>query len=321
MMREKWFEIPGEIEKALKDNKPVVALESTLIAQGLPYPKNIEVALAMEEKVREAGAIPATIGVINGVLKVGLTRDDVEYLGNGKNEVIKVGEGELPFAIGSGKNASTTVSGTAWVADKFNIKVFATGGTGGVHKGVSETFDISQDLFTMSKTPIVIVSSGAKSILDLHKTAEQLESYGIMVLGYGTDTFPAFYSRNSDIKLNYRVDSAQEVAKVYDAKMTMKSNQTILVANPVPADEELPASEIDAIIEASTNEAAERGIGGKELTPFLLANIAERSEGRSMKANIALLLNNARTAGDIAVEIATEINSNCKGCIGFHEKG
>jgi pseudouridine-5'-phosphate glycosidase len=316
-MKEKWYKISDEVEKAIKNQQPVVALESTLIAQGLPYPKNIEVALAMEEEVRKAGAIPATIGIIEGVCKIGLSKDEVEFLGNGQAKVLKVGEGEIPYVIGTDKNASTTVSGTAWLAERFNIKVFATGGTGGVHKGVTETYDVSQDLFTMSHTPIIIVSSGAKSILDIEKTCEVMESYGILVLGLQTDYFPAFYSRESSIPLNYRVEDAKEVARVYQAKLTLKGKQALLVANPVPQEEEIPDEQISTIILEATQEAVKKGIKGKAITPFLLANIAERSGGTSMKANIALLLNNAKTAGEIAVAVAECIGQTCKKQIGF----
>jgi len=318
-MKEKWYKISDEVEKAIENQKPVVALESTLIAQGLPYPKNIEVALAMEEEVRKAGAIPATIGIIDGVCKIGLSKDEVEFLGNGKSTVFKVGEGEIPYVIGTGKNASTTVSGTAWLAERFNIKVFATGGTGGVHKNVSESYDVSQDLFTMSHTPIIIVSSGAKSILDIEKTCEVMESYGILVLGLKTDYFPAFYTRESSIPLNYRVESAKEVASIYDAKLTTKGKQTLLVANPVPLEDEIPEGQISTIIKEATEEAMKKGIKGKEITPFLLANIAKRSDGISMKTNIVLLLNNAKTAGEIAVEVADVLGNTCKKKIGFNK--
>jgi pseudouridine-5'-phosphate glycosidase len=241
----------------------------------------------------------------------------VEFLGNGQAKVLKVGEGEIPYVIGTDKNASTTVSGTAWLAERFNIKVFATGGTGGVHKGVTETYDVSQDLFTMSHTPIIIVSSGAKSILDIEKTCEVMESYGILVLGLQTDSFPAFYSRESSIPLNYRVEDTKEVARVYQAKLTLKGKQALLVANPVPQEEEIPDEQISTIILEATQEAVKKGIKGKAITPFLLANIAERSGGTSMKANIALLLNNAKTAGEIAVAVAECIGQTCKKQIGF----
>ncbi|HPF16775.1 MAG TPA: pseudouridine-5'-phosphate glycosidase [Thermotogota bacterium] len=319
-MKEKWYEIADEVEKALENQQPVVALESTLIAQGLPYPKNIEVALAMEGAVRQSGAVPATIGIINGICKIGLSRQEVEFLGDGKSKVFKVGEGELPFVIGTQKNASTTVSGTAWLADRFNIKVFATGGTGGVHRNVTESYDVSQDLFTMSHTPIVIVSSGAKSILDIQKTNEVMESYGILIVGYRTDYFPAFYSRKSSIGLNYRVDEAVQVAKVYRAKSMMKSKQALLVANPVPEADEIDEKQINKIIQEATEEASRKGIKGKEITPFLLANIAERSGGTSMKANIALLINNAKTAGEIAVEVSKVLNNGNKKQIGFSQE-
>jgi len=319
-MKEKWYEIAEEVERALENQRPVVALESTLIAQGLPYPKNIEVALAMEDAVRQSGAVPATIGIINGICKIGLSKQEVEFLGDGKSKVFKVGEGEIPYVIGTQKNASTTVSGTAWLADRFNIKVFATGGTGGVHRNVTQTYDISQDLFTMSHTPIIIVSSGAKSILDIQKTNEVMESYGILILGYQTDYFPAFYTRKSSILLNYRVEEAVEVAMIYQAKSVMKGKQALLVANPVPPSDEIDEHNINGIIQEATEEAVKKGIKGKEITPFLLANIAERSGGTSMKANIALLVNNAKTAGEIAVEVSKVLNNGNKKQIGFSQE-
>lgn len=318
-MTKKWFECSKQVDRAIKDLKPVVALESTLIAQGLPYPKNIEIALAMEEEVKKAGAVPATIGIIKGICKIGLSEEDIEYLGNGKQEVIKVGEGEIPYAVGTQKNASTTVSGTAWIAERFNIRVFATGGTGGVHKDANKSWDVSQDIMTMDHTPIIIVSSGAKSILDLEKTCEMMESHGILVLGYNTDTFPAFYSAQSNIKLPYRVSNAKDVAAVYNARTLMKGKNTILVANPVPQNEQIPSKDIDDIIMQASEEASLKGIKGKELTPFLLANIAQRSEGKSMKANIALLLNNARVAGEIACEVSDILRRHHETQIGFHQ--
>ncbi len=318
-MNKKWFECSKHVDKAIKDLKPVVALESTLIAQGLPYPKNIEVALAMEEEVKKSGAVPATIGIIKGVCKIGLCKDDIEYLGNGKQEVIKVGEGEIAYAIGTQKNAATTVSGTAWIAERFNIRVFATGGTGGVHKDANVSWDVSQDIRTMSHTPIIIVSSGAKSILDLEKTCEMMESHGILVLGYNTDSFPAFYSSQSDIKLSFRVNNANEVAAIYNARTLMKGKNTILVANPVPESEQIPSEEIDNIINQASQEAASKGIKGKALTPFLLANIAKRSEGKSMKTNIALLLNNAKLAGEIACEVSDILKRHHETQIGFQQ--
>jgi len=319
-MKEKWFELPIATEKAIKDQKPVVALESTLIAQGLPFPKNVEVAMQMEEKVRESGAIPATIGFLDGICKIGMSREEIERLGNGKEEVIKVGEGEIPYAVGMGLNASTTVSGTAWIADKFDIKVFATGGIGGVHRGVNDTYDVSQDLNTMTKTQIIIVSSGAKSILDIPKTLERLETNSILIMGYQTNDFPAFYSRMSGNRLNYRAENPQDVAMAYKAKTLLKSRQAILVANPVPGKDEIPNEEIDTIISDALEEALKKGITGKEMTPFLLENIAKRSNNKSMATNISLLLNNAKTAGEIAVSVSGVLNKSINHRIGFQEE-
>ncbi len=312
------IKIAQEVENAIRYGKPVVALESTLIAQGLPYPKNVEVALEMEDAVRKSGAVPATIAILDGRIIVGLNKEEIEKLGNGSLKVLKVGESEIPFAMGLGLNASTTVSGTAYIASMCKIKVFATGGIGGVHRGVNETFDISQDIHTMSQCPIAIVSSGAKSILDIPKTLERLESSGVLTVGYKTGEFPAFYSYKSGLKLNFSVDSPEEIAKIMKAKIEMGFNSAVLVGNPVPKDMEIPADEINPVIELAVEKAKEEGIDGKQLTPYLLAKIAEVSKGRSMKANIALLVNNALVAGEIAVALSNALKNGENKKIGFN---
>jgi len=313
----KRIKISSEVEKAIRYGKPVVALESTLIAQGLPYPKNVEVALKMEEAVRNNGAVPATIAIIDGQIIVGLNKEEIEKLGNGSTEVLKVGESEIPYAIGLKKNASTTVSGTAAIAAMCKIRVFATGGIGGVHRGVNVTFDISQDIHTMSKCPIVIVSSGAKSILDLPKTMERLETSGVLTVGYKTDEFPAFYSYKSGLKLNFKAETPEDIAKVMREKIEMGFTSTLLVGNPVPEKMQIPAEEINPVIELAVENAVKDGVDGKQLTPYLLAKIAEVSKGKSMEANIALLINNAAVAGEIAVAFSEEMKKEDDNKIGF----
>lgn len=313
----KFLKISYEVERALRYSKPVVALESTLIAQGLPYPLNVETAMKMEEAVKESGAIPATIAVIDGECIVGLTKEQVEEIGNGSRKVLKVGAGELPYALGKGLCAATTVSATAWIASLCKIRVFATGGIGGVHRGAENTFDISQDIKTMSQIPVIIVCAGAKSILDLPKTVEMLESSGVLCVGFQTDEFPAFYSRKSGITLNFRVDSPEETAKIFKAKLEIGTLSSILIGNPVPEEDEIPVKDIEKIIESAISDSKEEKVSGKELTPYLLNAISKKSEGKSLKTNISLLINNARLAGKIANAVSVEMKDFENGKIGF----
>lgn len=275
----------------------IVALESTVIAQGLPWPHNFDTAMAMEQEVRKNGGIPKTIGIISGEIKIGLTKEEVELMAKSK-DVIKAGTAEIAVAVALGKHAATTVSGTMALASKNEIDVFATGGLGGVHRDIP--WDVSQDILELSKTNMIVVSSGVKSILDVEKTLEFLETFQITVLGYKTDYFPLFHTRTSQYKVNMRVDSPEEIVDIYRAKKRLGIPGAVLVANPVPEADEIPLKELEKYIDVAVEEANEKGIKGKALTPFLLGRLGELSDGKTMETNIALLKNNAALAGKIA---------------------
>ncbi len=296
------MKVREDVLKALEENKPVVALESTIIAHGMPYPKNVEIALSVEEEVRKEGAIPATIGVIGGEIVIGLDKDEIEYIGKAKG-VMKLSTREIPYCVAMKKDGATTVSATSYLAELAGISVFATGGIGGVHRGASETFDISRDLDELSQTDVIVVSAGAKSILDLPKTLEYLETKGVLVVGFGTNEFPAFYTRKSGLEI-LKANSAKEIAKIYKTKNSLGIESAILVANPIPEEYEIPKDIVDKWIDKAIFEANEKGIKGKALTPFLLARIVEISEGKALDANIELVKNNARVAAKIAKELA-----------------
>lgn len=293
-----------EVRRALAARRPVVALESTIIAHGMPYPQNVETARQVEEIVREAGAVPATIAIIGGALKVGLSGGELDRFGREGRSIAKVSVRDLPFVVARGLDGATTVASTMRIAAMAGIRVFATGGIGGVHRGAEVTFDISADMTEFAESSVAVVTAGAKAILDLGLTLETLETLGVPVIGLGTDEFPAFYSRRSGHGLPMRCDSAGEIAGVMRAKWEMGLKGGIVVANPIPADAEIPAAEIAPVIEAALRKAAAKGIRGKETTPFLLAEIAGVTEGRSLAANIALVRNNARVAAAIAVAFA-----------------
>ncbi len=290
--------IRKDVLDAIKNNAPIVALESTIIAHGMPYPKNVEIALEVEEEVRKEGAVPATIAVIKGEIIVGLTREEIEYIGKTKG-VMKLSTREISYCVAMKKDGATTVSATSYLAKLSGISVFATGGIGGVHRGASETFDISRDLDELSQTNIVVVSAGAKSILDLPKTLEYLETKGVLVIGFGTDEFPAFYTRKSGLTVP-KVQSETDVARIYAEKDRIGVKSAILVANPIPQEYEIEKSIVDKWIDQAVKEASEQGIKGKALTPFLLSRIVEISGGRALSANIELVKNNARVAARIA---------------------
>ncbi|MCD6426919.1 MAG: pseudouridine-5'-phosphate glycosidase [Caldisericaceae bacterium] len=292
------MKVREDILEALKNGEPIVALESTIIAHGMPYPKNVEIAINVEEEVRKEGAIPATIGVINGEIIIGLNRDEIEYIGKAKG-VLKLSTREIPFCVAMKKDGATTVSATSYLAELAGISVFATGGIGGVHRGASDTFDISRDLDELSQTDVIVVSAGAKSILDLPKTLEYLETKGVLVVGFGTNEFPAFYTRKSGLEI-LKADSEREIAKIYKTKNSLGIESAILVANPIPKEYEIEKEVVDKWIDRAVNEANEKGIKGKALTPFLLARIVEISEGKALDANIELVKNNARVAAKIA---------------------
>ena len=287
----------SEVQIALTQGKPIVALESTVISHGLPYPANRETALAMEAVVRDGGAVPATIAVLQGKITVGLSPEQIEYLAKAEN-VRKCSRRDLPIAIGLGEDATTTVAGTMIVAHMADIRVFATGGIGGVHRG--HPFDVSADLLELGRTPVAVVCAGAKSILDLPLTLEVLETQGVPILGYQTDCLPLFFSRESDLPVDVRVENPQQVASIIKATKELEAKHGILIAVPVPEDKALPGEFAEKAIEQATEEAEAQGIQGKEITPFVLARVVELTEGKSMVANRALLENNAWIATQIA---------------------
>ncbi len=285
------------VRAALNTGQPVVALESTVITHGLPYPQNVETALAMEDAVREAGATPVTIAVLKGEITAGITPDDIERLGKAKG-VRKCSRRDLPIAVGLKEDAATTVAGTMIVAHMAGIRVFATGGIGGVHRG--HPFDVSADLIELGRTPVVVVCSGAKSILDLPLTLEVLETQGVPILGYGTDTLPAFYSRSSGLPVDACVESPEQVAAVALAAAAINTQHGILVTVPVPAEYELEARIAEDAIQQAVQETDAQAVSGKYITPFILARVAELTGNESKRANTALLVNNGRVAAQIA---------------------
>ena len=285
--------------------RPIVALESTLVAHGLPWPQNLEVARALEDAVRDEGATPATIAVLDGVPRVGLSADELERLAREGASIAKAGAADLPVAIARGASAATTVSATCAIAAAAGIRVFATGGIGGVHRG--DALDVSSDLTTLARTPIAVVSAGAKAILDLPRTLETLETLGVLVLGFGCDEFPAFYTRSSGLRLEHRVDAPGDAARILAARGKLGQGG-VLIANPIPEADALDRAEIDAAIESALALAGERGVHGKPLTPFLLAELARATAGRSIAANRALALNNARVAARIAIALSSELH-------------
>lgn len=290
-----------EVSSALAARKPVVALESTIIAHGMAYPANVETALAVEQVVRDHGAVPSTIAVIGGKLKAGLSREEIERFGQQGPGIMKVSVRDLPFVAGRGLDGATTVAATMRIAAMAGIPVFATGGMGGVHRGAGENFDISADLTEMTQSNVALVTAGAKAILDLPLTLERLETDGVPVVGYRTGEFPAFYSRSSGLKVPMRADSPEEVAAIMCAKWDLGLRGAVVVANPIPEGDEIPASEIQPVINAALAAADRLGIRGKDTTPFLLAEIVKATEGRSLQANIALVKNNAAVASEIAM--------------------
>ncbi len=301
-MLERYLDIQPEVAEALAQNKPVVALESTIISHGMPYPRNVETALLVEDTIRAEGAIPATIAIIEGRLKVGLSKDEIEYLGKAGTAVTKVSRRDIPFMVAGKKDGATTVAATMILAAMAGIRVFATGGIGGVHRGAQETFDISADLQELASTDVAVICAGAKSILDLSLTREYLETQGVPVIGYQTDSLPAFYTRESEHGIDYRLDSAQEIALALRAKWEMALRGGVVVANPIPTEFAMPVETINGAIEQALKEADEQGIAGKESTPFLLARVCELTGGNSLDSNIQLVLNNARLGANIAKE-------------------
>ena len=298
----KYLDISPEVQQALAEGKPVVALESTIISHGMPYPKNVETALLVEKTIRDNGAVPATIAIIGGRLKAGLSKDEIEYLGKAGTKVAKASRRDIAALVARKADGATTVTTTMMIAHMAGISIFATGGIGGVHRGAEVTMDISADLEELGNTPVMVVCAGAKSILDLGLTLEYLETKGVPVIGYGTDELPAFYTRHSGFGVDYRADSPEELAAMFKAQRGLGLKGGMLVTNPIPEEYSMDKAVIDAAIDQAIKEAAENGIKGKETTPFLLAKVVELTGGDSLDSNIALVLNNARLAAKTAAE-------------------
>lgn len=296
--------VSPEVAAALGKSAPVVALESTVITHGMPYPQNLETARELEGIVRGRGALPATIAVIDGALRVGLDDDGLEQLAQTGFAAAKASRRDLAYLMVAGKTAGTTVAATMQIAALAGIRVFATGGIGGAHRGSEETFDISADLTELAATPVTVVCAGAKSILDLPKTLEILETSGVPVLGFRTDAFPAFFARDSGLPVDHRVESAEEIAEIMRVHARLGNRGGILVANPIPEDDALDGAEIGKRIDAAIADAAAKGVSRKDLTPFLLKRLFELTGGRSLAANIALIRNNAALGADIASALA-----------------
>ncbi|MBR1550949.1 MAG: pseudouridine-5'-phosphate glycosidase [Muribaculaceae bacterium] len=300
-----YLSISPQVQQALQQGQPVVALESTIISHGMPYPQNVQTAMRVEQTIRDNGAVPATIAIIGGRLKAGCTPDEIEYLGRQGQAVTKASRRDLPVLVARGLDGATTVTTTMIIAAMAGIKVFATGGIGGVHRGAETTMDISADLEELAQTPVMVICAGAKSILDLGLTLEYLETKGVPVIGYGTDELPAFYTRTSGHKVDYRIDTPEDLAQAFVAKMAMGLKGGMLVTNPIPEQYSMPHEVIDKAIDQAIAEAMEQGVKGKQTTPFLLARVKELTGGDSLDANIQLVLNNARLAALTARAIAT----------------
>jgi len=302
-MLNKYLNVREDVLAAIEKGEAVVALESTIISHGMPYPQNVETALQCEKFISERGAIPATIGIIKGRLIVGLTEEEIEYMGK-EEGIVKVSRRDLPFIVARGGDGATTVAATMIIAALAGIKVFATGGIGGVHRNAQETFDISADLQELANTNVAVVCAGAKSILDIALTLEYLETYGVPVVGYQTEEFPAFYTRKSGHAVDYKVESAEELAQAIKAKWDLNLNGGIVVANPIPEADELDSELITQAIDDAVREAEAQGIQGKESTPFLLAKVKDITAGESLTANIELVYNNSRVAAELAVALS-----------------
>lgn len=295
----KYLQIAPEVADALQNGKPVVALESTIISHGMPYPKNVETAVAVESIIRQEGAVPATIAILGGKCRVGLPPEELEYFGKA-NDVWKVSLRDMPYVISKKRVGATTVAATMRIASLAGIKIFVTGGTGGVHRGAENNMDISADLTEMKDTSVAVISAGVKSILDIGLTLEYLETLGIPVITYGQDAFPSFYSRESGYRSPQRLDSAAEIAGLLKTKWALGLNGSVLIANPVPSEQEIPASRMEEHIQSALLAASEKKISGKDVTPFLLQYIASHTGGESLEANIALIKHNAKLGALIA---------------------
>lgn len=294
------LDLSAEVRQAFAENRPVVALESTIIAHGMPYPKNVETALRVEQTVRAAGAVPATCAITGGKLKAGLSAEEIDRLGKNGPAVPKASRRDLPYLVSQGLDGATTVASTMIIAHLAGIRVFATGGIGGVHRGAATTMDISADLQELARTPVAVVCAGAKSILDLGLTLEYLETHGVPVLGYQTGEFPAFYTRRSGFGVDYRVDTPERIAQLLKTQWELGLQSGAVIANPVPAEHQLDASIMEEAIANALADAERQGVKGKAITPFLLARIEQLTGGQSLAANIELVCNNARLAGEVA---------------------
>lgn len=299
MSQSLYLDISSEVQHALSNGIAVVALESTIISHGMPYPQNVVTAHQVEAQVRAHGAVPATIAIVNGRLKAGLSAADIEQLGVMGRDVIKVSRRDIPFVVAAGKTGATTVASTMIIAAMAGIKVFATGGIGGVHRNAQQTFDISADLLELAQTPVAVVCAGAKSILDLKLTLEYLETHGVPVIGYQTDSLPAFFTRDSEFSVDYRLDTAADIALALHTKWALGLEGGMVIANPIPEAYAMPKDAIAQAVETALNEADAQGIVGKESTPFLLARVCELTGGDSLASNIQLVLNNAALAAQM----------------------
>ena len=295
-----------EVQTALLENKGVVALESTIIAHGMPYPRNVETAFQVEQAIRQNGAVPATVGILNGKLVAGLSPDEIDRVGKEGRQMIKTSRRDIPYLVAQGKSGATTVASTMIIAHLAGIRIFATGGIGGVHRGGAATLDISADLQELAHTPVAVVSAGAKAILDLGLTLEYLETFGVPVIGYQTARFPAFYTPDSGYAVDYRLDTPEEIAALLRVKWELNLRGGVLIANPIPPEYQMDKLTIERAISKALNEAEEQGIRGKAITPFLLDRIEGITSGSSLDSNIALVLNNARLAAQIAMELVNK---------------
>ena len=298
-----YLDISQEVAEALAENKPVVALESTIISHGMPYPQNVETALKVEQVIRDNGAVPATIAIIGGKLKAGLTKAEIEHLGKTGSAVTKVSRRDLPIIVAKGMDGATTVATTMIIVSLAGIKVFATGGVGGVHRGAETTMDISADLEELAMTPVMVICAGAKSILDLGLTLEYLETKGVPVIGYGTDELPAFYTRKSGFGVDYQLNTPKELAEAFLVKQAVGLKGGMLVTNPIPEEYSMDSEVINKAIDEAIAESKRQGIHGKDTTPFLLAKVKEITGGDSLDSNIQLVFNNARLAAQTAAEL------------------
>ncbi|MDB4442968.1 MAG: pseudouridine-5'-phosphate glycosidase [Saprospiraceae bacterium] len=301
-----YLKISPEVSEALTHGKPIVALESTIIAHGMPYPKNVETALTVENIVRKNGATPATIAIIDGKLCVGLSKKEIRHLGKLGRKVVKVSRRDIPFTLSKKITGATTVASTMIIASIAKISIFATGGIGGVHRGAESSMDVSADLQELANTDVAVVSAGAKAILDLKLTLEYLETFGIPVIGFKTDEFPAFYSRTSGLGVDYRIDKVEELAHTLFTKWNLGMKGGVLIANPILRKDEMKFNSINQAIEDAISIAEKKGIKGKKITPFLLEKIGKLTEGKSLEANIQLVYNNAKLATKIAIAFAKE---------------